>query len=79
MELNITRSAIKSLFLGFYDWDTWWQGEIAAEYFLSNSNNISHQACIHTSPADFVASSAWSSPMRDSPYSSGPLFQHWQF
>jgi hypothetical protein len=44
--------AFDSLFLGFYDWGTWWQGEIAGEYFLSNSNNISHQARIHLSPTD---------------------------
>ena len=30
--------AFDPLFLGFYDWGTWWQGEIAGEYFLSNSN-----------------------------------------
>jgi hypothetical protein len=40
------------LFLGFYDWGAWWQGEIAGEYFLSNSNNTSHQARIHMSPTD---------------------------
>jgi len=44
--------AFDPLFLGFYDWGTWWQGEIAGEYFLSNSNNISHQARIHMSPSD---------------------------
>jgi len=38
--------------VGFYDWGTWWQGEIAGEYFLSNSNNISHQARIHMSPTN---------------------------
>jgi hypothetical protein len=38
--------------VGFYDWGTWWQGEIAGEYFLANSNNISHQARIHMSPTD---------------------------
>jgi hypothetical protein len=42
------------LYVGFYDWGTWWQGEIAGEYFLSNSNNISHQARIHMSPTDSV-------------------------
>src|SRR5262249_13702577 len=26
------------LFVGFHDWGTWWQGEIAGEYFLANSN-----------------------------------------
>ena len=44
--------AFDSLFPGFYDWGTWWQGEIAGEYFLSNSNNISHQARLHMSPTD---------------------------
>ncbi len=29
---------------GFYDWGTWWQGEIAGEYFLSNSN-LSRTRC----------------------------------
>jgi hypothetical protein len=44
--------AFDPLFVGFYDWGTWWQGEIAGEYFLSNSNNISHQARIHLSPTN---------------------------
>jgi hypothetical protein len=44
--------AFDPLYLGFYDWGTWWQGEIAGEYFLSNSNNISHQARVHLSPTD---------------------------
>jgi len=42
--------AFDSLYVGFYDWGSWWQGEIAGEYFLSNSNNISHQARIHMTP-----------------------------
>jgi hypothetical protein len=44
--------AFDPLFLGFYDWGTWWQGEIAGEYFLSNSNNESHQARVHLTPND---------------------------
>ena len=32
------------LLLGFNDWGQWWQGEIAGEYFLSNSNLISHRS-----------------------------------
>ena len=44
--------AFDPLYLGFYDWGSWWQGEIAGEYFLSNSNNISHQARVHLSPTD---------------------------
>jgi hypothetical protein len=38
------------LLLGFSDWGTWWQGEIAGEYFLSNSNSISHQIRAHITP-----------------------------
>jgi hypothetical protein len=45
-------TAFDPLYVGFHDWGTWWQGEIAGEYFLSNSNNISHQARIHMSPTD---------------------------
>ncbi len=37
---------------GFYDWGTWWQGEIAGEYFLSNSNLISQQVRLHTTPTE---------------------------
>ena len=33
-----TNEGFDSLIPGFYDWGTWWQGEIAGEYFLSNSN-----------------------------------------
>ncbi|HWC72994.1 MAG TPA: hypothetical protein VG454_03580 [Gemmatimonadales bacterium] len=36
---------------GFYDWGTWWQGEIGGEYFLSNSNLISHQVRVHVKPS----------------------------
>jgi hypothetical protein len=43
------------LFTGFYDWGSWWQGEIAGEYFLSNSNLISHQLRVHTKPNDSVS------------------------
>ena len=42
--------AFDSLLPGFYDWGTWWQGEIAGGYFLSNSNLISHQARLHLAP-----------------------------
>lgn len=40
---------------GFYDWGTWWQGEIGGEYFLSNSNLISHQLRVHVKPAESVS------------------------
>ena len=44
--------AFDPLFPGFYDWGTWWQGEIAGEYFLANSNNISHQLRVHFTPSE---------------------------
>jgi hypothetical protein len=37
---------------GFSDWGAWWQGEIAGEYFLSNSNLISHEIRVHVKPND---------------------------
>jgi len=46
--------AFDPLYLGFYDWGSWWQGEIAGEYFLSNSNLISHQVRVHVAPNDSV-------------------------
>lgn len=52
-----TRSeSFDMLFPGFHDWGTWWQGEIAGEYFLANSNLISHQLRVHVEPtADISA------------------------
>jgi hypothetical protein len=50
-----TNEAFDGLFTGFYDWGTWWQGEIAGEYFVSNSNLISHQLRVHTKPNDAVS------------------------
>lgn len=47
--------AFDSLFTGFYDWGSWWQGEIAGEYFLSNSNLDSHQVRIHLTPNESVS------------------------
>jgi len=43
------------LFLGFYDWGTWWQGEIAGEYFISNSNLKSHLIRAHFTPNDAIS------------------------
>lgn len=40
------------LFVGFHDWGTWWQGEIAGEYFLANSNLKSHLIRAHVEPSD---------------------------
>jgi hypothetical protein len=47
--------AFDGLFTGFYDWGAWWQGEIAGEYFVSNSNLISHQLRVHATPNDAIA------------------------
>ena len=49
-----SNEAFDALFLGFYDWGTWWQGEIAGEYFLSNSNLKSHLIRAHFSPTDTI-------------------------
>jgi hypothetical protein len=46
--------AFDPLFLGFYDWGTWWQGEIAGEYFLSNSNLKSHLIRAHVTPTSAI-------------------------
>jgi hypothetical protein len=46
--------AFDPLFVGFYDWGYWWQGEIAGEYFLSNSNLKSHLLRAHVAPNDAV-------------------------
>lgn len=47
--------AFDGLFTGFYDWGTWWQGEIAGEYFVSNSNLISHQLRVHVKPSESIS------------------------
>jgi len=46
--------AFDGLLTGFYDWGAWWQGEIAGEYFVSNSNLISHQFRVHLKPKESV-------------------------
>lgn len=43
-----------SLYPGFYDWGTWWQGEIGGEYFLSNSNLLSNMVRLHLTPNDRI-------------------------
>ena len=50
-----TNEAFDSLLPGFYDWGTWWQGEIAGEYFVSNSNLVSHQVRLHLTPGESVS------------------------
>jgi hypothetical protein len=47
--------AFDGLLTGFYDWGTWWQGEIAGEYFVSNSNLISHQLRLHVTPSEAIS------------------------
>ena len=47
-----TSEAFDPLLPGFYDWGTWWQGEIGGEYFLSNSNLVSHQVRVHVKPSE---------------------------
>ena len=49
-----TNEGFDSLLPGFYDWGSWWQGEIAGKYFLSNSNLISHQVRLHLTPTDAI-------------------------
>jgi len=46
--------AFDGLFTGFNDWGEWWQGELAGEYFVSNSNLISHQLRVHTTPTEAI-------------------------
>jgi Alginate export len=48
--------AFDPLFPGFYDWGSWWQGEIAGEYFVSNSNLASHQVRLHVDPTEAIGS-----------------------
>ena len=44
--------AFDPLLLGFYDWGSWFQGEIAGEYFLSNSNLKSKMFRAQVDPND---------------------------
>jgi hypothetical protein len=46
--------AFDPLLTGFHDWGAWWQGEIAGEYFVANSNLVSHQVRLHVTPAEAV-------------------------
>jgi len=48
------REGFDPLLPGFHDWGTWWQGEIAGEYFLSNSNLASHLVRAQVTPNDAV-------------------------
>ena len=65
--------AFDPLFPGFYDWGTWWQGEIAGEHFLSNSNLASHQARVHFTPTESLGTGLIGYLFRnDHPESFGP-------
>jgi len=44
---------------GFTDWGTWYQGEIAGEYILENSNLNSHQLRLQLFPSDSLALSVF--------------------
>jgi len=61
------------LFPGFYDWGTWWQGEIAGEYFLSNSNSVSHMFRAHVTPSEALGAGLIFYRFRlDHPEAAGP-------
>jgi hypothetical protein len=51
---TVRNEAFDPLFPGFYDWGYWWQGEIAGEYFLPNSNLKSHLVRVHVAPNEAV-------------------------
>ena len=64
--------AFDGLLTGFYDWGAWWQGEIAGEYFLSNSNLISHQLRVHVTPREGISTGLMLFDFRlDNPASAG--------
>jgi hypothetical protein len=48
------RESFDPLLPGLHDWGSWWQGEIAGEYFLPNSNLVSHQVRLHVDPTEKV-------------------------
>jgi len=65
--------AFDPLLPGFSDWGSWWQGEIAGEYFLSNSNLLSHQFRAHVTPNDKIGGGLIFYDFRiDQPGSYGP-------
>jgi len=65
--------AFDGLSTGFSDWGAWWQGEIAGEYFLSNSNLISHQLRLHLTPNETIGTGLIFYDFRiDQPKSLGP-------
>ena len=52
---TIENENFDGLFTGFYDWGTWWQGEIGGGYLLSNSNLISSQLRLHAKPTETIS------------------------
>jgi hypothetical protein len=52
-----TNEAFDALLPGFYDWGTWWQGEIAGEYFLANSNLVSQRLRLSVTPSASLTAS----------------------
>ena len=47
--------AFDPLLPGFYDWGSWWQGEVAGEYFVGNSNLDSQMIRVHVEPSEKLA------------------------
>lgn len=52
---TVANESFDSLWPGFYDWGSWWQGEIAGEYFASNSNLVSNMVRLHASPTESIS------------------------
>ena len=52
---TVENEAFDGLFTGFYDWSTWWQGEIAGGYLISNSNLISNQLRLSAKPTESIS------------------------
>ena len=52
---SAANESFDGLWTGFYDWGTWWQGEIAGEYFASNSNLVTNQLRVHTKPTETIS------------------------
>jgi len=52
---TVENEAFDGLFTGFYDWSTWWQGEIAGGYLISNSNLISNQIRLTAKPTESIS------------------------
>jgi hypothetical protein len=73
-DLSTARNeAFDPLLMGFSDWGTWWQGEIAGEYFLANSNLVSDQLRLHLAPTRAIGTGVMAYRFRlDHPEAVGP-------